>query len=325
VALRHGTAEVTQAYDELSSNSTRRTTSVNDALSRLNIRFEPDAIPLRYTREEERQADVFATQILYDAAFDPRPMAQLLQTIAEDRTNRTADFFSAHPELANPATIVRTELRNLGGVPRNLRADNPDFRTVKDRVARNADNSPTYPDRNRIGDRPDLPSTRTVLFRGRDIEVRHPDNWYVSETGDTVYIAPEGGLVSGSLAYGMSISFFDPQNNYFGRNSLTTPQTRVDSTSLAGATNELIDHLRDSNPNMRVVRDTERRRVDGSPAMVVELSNESPLGGRETDWLVTVMRPNGRLRYFVGVAPQNEFGRYQSVFEEIVDSARLLD
>jgi hypothetical protein len=74
-----------------------------------------------------------------------------------------------------------------------------------------------------------------------------------------------------------------------------------------------------------VVRNTERQRIDGDQAMVVELINDSPLGGNEKDWLVTVMRPNGRLRYFVGVAPENEFSRYQSAFEQIVNSVRLLD
>jgi hypothetical protein len=37
------------------------------------------------------------------------------------------------------------------------------------------------------------------------------------------------------------------------------------------------------------------------------------------------MLPNGRLRYFVGVAPQDEFNRYRAVFEQILDSVQLLD
>jgi hypothetical protein len=254
-------------------------------------------------------------------------MAVFFQRIGDDRTNRTADFFSAHPELSNHTATVRTELQNLGGVPRNLRADSRDFQTVRDRVSRaSVNNWPSTSDRGRYGDRPELPSTRTMLYRGRDIELRHPDNWFVSENRDSTYIAPERGIVSGSLAYGMSIAFFDPQDNgYFGRNSLAPPQSRNDSTSLSGATNQLIDHLRDSNPNMRVVRDTERRRIDGSQAIVTELTNDSPVGGNETDWLVTVMLPNGRLRYFVGVAPQDEFNRYRAVFEQILDSVQLLD
>jgi hypothetical protein len=59
--------------------------------------------------------------------------------------------------------------------------------------------------------------------------------------------------------------------------------------------------------------------------MVVELTNDSPLGGNERDWLVAVLRPNGMLRYFIGVAPQRDFNQYRTVFDQIVTSVRLLD
>jgi predicted Zn-dependent protease len=88
--------------------------SVNDAISRLNIRVEPNSIPLTYTREEERQADVLATQIMYDTGFDAQQMTRMLQTIANDRSNRTSDLTTSHPYLSNHAAVVRTELRNIG-------------------------------------------------------------------------------------------------------------------------------------------------------------------------------------------------------------------
>jgi hypothetical protein len=59
--------------------------------------------------------------------------------------------------------------------------------------------------------------------------------------------------------------------------------------------------------------------------MVTELSNDSPVGGRETDWMVSVMRPDGRLMYFVGASPEQDFNRYLPVFRRIVDSVRFYD
>ena len=56
---------------------------------------------------------------------------------------------------------------------------------------------------------------------------------------------------------------------------------------------------------------------------VTEITNDSPLGGRETDWLVTVLRPDGQLHYFIGVAPQREFTRYSSTFDKMVTSLRF--
>jgi hypothetical protein len=325
VALRHGTAEVSQAYGDRFGTTTRGRVSVDDAITRLNLRFEPEAIPLKFTREEERQATVLATQIMWDAKFDPANMTRFYQNLARDRSNRTADFFSAHPYLANHATVVRNELRTLGGLPRNVRGDSPDFHSVKDRLlASNNGNWPSISDRNR-GDRPDAPSTRMVWYRGRDVEFRHPDNWRVSEQGDSVSVAPDGGDVSGALAYGLQVSTFDPQGSYFGRNSLFGQGTRANSTTLANATDQLIAYSQQSNPNLHVVGNNQQRRVDGEQAMVVELTNDSPLGGNERDWLVAVLRPNGMLRYFIGVAPQRDFNQYRTVFDQIVTSVRLLD
>ncbi len=314
VVLRHGTAEVSQAYADDVPNASRRRVSVNDAMSRLNIRFEPDSIVLKHSREDERQADLIATQILYDTGFDPNQMTQFFQKITNDRSNATSDYFNNHPEAANRVARVRSELQKLGELPRNVRGDSPDFHSVKDRLM--ASNNWSAIDTNR---------NSMVAYRGRDIEFRYPGNWQVSDRGDSLSIAPDDGFVSGSLAYGMTIAAFQPQNSRnFGRNSFAVPGTRPDNTSLSNATDQLLDDLRQSNPNMRVVRSNERRTVDGAPAMVVELTNDSPLGGTETDWLVTVLRPNGLLRYFVGVAPQREFSKYRPVFEEIVASVQFL-
>jgi len=60
---------------------------------------------------------------------------------------------------------------------------------------------------------------------------------------------------------------------------------------------------------MRIIRSPESVRVDGERALSTDLSNESPLGGRETDWLVTVPRPEGLL-FFVFVAPDGDFQSY---------------
>src|SRR5262249_10355020 len=161
--------------------------------------------------------------------FDPQQMTNAFQAIRNSRSN-SATFFSEHPFLSNRVAVVRTELRNLGGLPRNVRGDSPDFHSAQDRVQAENTGWPSVYDRDRdTGYRPDLPSSRMVLYQGRDIEFRYPDNWSVSEQGDSIDVAPDGGTVSGSIAWGMTIATFDPQStNYFGRNSFTAPGSRVD-------------------------------------------------------------------------------------------------
>src|SRR5262249_42732246 len=57
----------------------------------------------------------------------------------------------------------------------------------------------------------DEPSTKSALYRGRDIQLRYPENWSAVDNGDFIYIAPSDGFLDGSLVYGMMIATFDPQ------------------------------------------------------------------------------------------------------------------
>ena len=57
----------------------------------------------------------------------------------------------------------------------------------------------------------------------------------------------------------------------------------------------------------------------------MEIANDTAAGARETDRLVTVLRPNGLLYYFIGVAPEREFNRYESLFEDMIATVRFND
>jgi len=321
VVLRHGTQQISRSYAAQVPNAAPGRVSVRTVMDRLNIGVDSDSVPLKYSREAERQADLIATQIMVDAGFDPQNMIQFFQRVRNQSMSLRSEFATAHPEPANRAGRVRTEVQNMGGLRRNLRGDSPDFHSVKDTLL--ASNN-TYPNIDRDGD-VDLPSTRMVLQREGDIEFRYPENWRIYESGNAIDLAPEGGIVSGSLAYGMRIATFDlGDSNLFGLRGLA-PSDRTSQSSLSRATDRLIEDMRNSNPNLRMVRRDERRRVDGQPGMTIEFTNDSPLGGTEVNWLVAVLRPDGMLRYFVGVAPQRDYNSYASSFERIVSSVRFVN
>jgi len=322
VVLRHGTQQVSRAYSAQASNSTPGRVSVSAVMSDLDLNFDPNSIALKYSAEQERQADLMGAQILYDSQFDPGQMPLFFQTLQQKSGNLTTDLFNSHPTSANRVARVRREVDNMGGMPRNLRGDSPDLHTVQSHL-RGESTEPVY--RDRTGNAPDLPSTRMVGYSGRDFDLRYPENWRVSEDGDVVSVAPTEGMVSGDLAYGMRIATFDPQGNtLYGQTPLVGPGERSGRTTLSRATDQLLDELRRSNPNMKVVRTDDRsRRIDGQSAMAIELTNDSPAGGRESDWLVSVLRPDGLLYYFVGVAPERDFSRYKPTFDQIVASVRF--
>ncbi len=95
-----------------------------------------------------------------------------------------------------------------------------------------------------------------------------------------------------------------------------------DGNALSSATSQVIQDLQKSNPSMKITRQGERLRLNGQPGLSAYLSNVSPAGGQETDWVVTVLRPEGLL-YFVCVAPQSAYDSYDKTFSSILDSVRF--
>jgi hypothetical protein len=146
-----------------------------------------------------------------------------------------------------------------------------------------------------------------VSFQVSGLQLRHPENWKPAVQGTNVTLAPNGGIVGqGDLAYGLIIDVFAPQN----------------ARSLDQATTQFVEYLRKSNPSIKIVRSRVQTRIDGQPAQLTELTNESPLGGQETDTIITLMKSSGELQYFVQVAPTKDLPQYQGAFRAIMDSVR---
>jgi predicted Zn-dependent protease len=120
VAMRHGTNQASKASAAqlplsilgglIGSDSTKA------ALAQLGASFAVNSILLKYSRTAETQADVMGTQILYDAGYDPRAMAQFFQKIEADQEGGGAvEFFSNHPSPDNRIERVNEEVSLLGG------------------------------------------------------------------------------------------------------------------------------------------------------------------------------------------------------------------
>ena len=319
VALRHGTAQASKAalaqgaaglFGGLFGGST------GGALLTQGVQLGAGGLLLRYSRTDETQADVMGTQALFDAGYDPRAMSQFFEKLeAETKGKNPPQFFSDHPNPEHRVERVNEEIDKLGGNPANGKRDSADFEAIKREVLALPVAKKVVPLATAGGGPPPPPSGHFAEFQGSSYSLKYPDNWGQSGDNGSASFAPPGGVVQGSdgqgaLAYGMVVSVTPVQGE------------SNDSNALANATQQLIQSLQKSNPNMRVVREASAVKLNGQPGLSTYLSNDSPAGGPETDWLITVLHPQGLLS-FLSVAPQAAYSDYDKTFSAILDSVRL--
>ena len=312
VILRHGTNQATKAQFGQGALGILGAVLGNGAAGQIAAvggGFLANSVLLKYSRDAESEADLVGTQVLYDLGYDPKAMAEFFDKLAkEHKGTKTEEFFSNHPIPENRVLKVSNEIKKLGPVSPMPRTDSPEFQEVKrimlslpepakrDTKAAPGNTKPPAP-----------PSARTLDFNVNGIRLRHPDNWKSSVQGTHATIGPEGGVIGGNLAYGMIVDALRPQN----------------TGDLDQATNELLNQLKQGNAAMQTTRARVQTKVDGRPALLTELANDSPVGGKETDLVVTVLRSSNELLYFVMVAPVKDLEQYRNVFSQMMDSVRL--
>jgi beta-barrel assembly-enhancing protease len=317
VVLRHGTNQASKqqlAQAPLAIlGSILGDKSTVALLAQLGSEFTISSVLLKYSRDDERQADLMGTQILYDCNYDPTYMAKFFEKLQSK--GRSVEFLSSHPNPENRMQSIKLEISKIGPLPGKTANDSGDFRSIRQLVkslppAPKAAEGQTKTTSTGPSGRPQRPSDRLRSYDGENISLSYPDNWKESESDQGLTLAPDGGVVDRGIAYGVTMSIFNP-----GADTLS-------SAGLTEATDQLLADLRKSNTGMRVAKDKGRIRVGGETASSKILSNDSPDGGRETDWLVTVLRPEG-LVYFIFIAPEQEFADYERAFQQILNSVNF--
>ena len=307
-------------------------------LGQLAVQFGVGSYFLKNSRDNEREADLVGTDIMYDSGYDPRQLAVFFENLESQGGSRTAQFLSDHPDPGNRAAAVAAEARTLPS--KQLMRDSQQFQEIKrevggmrpmtsEQIAQQQKNGgfndgvpanggyqggsgPTGP----VARGDVMPSGNFRTYRHQDFRIDYPDNWQVmtSNQGGSVTIAPPAGVINDALVYGAIIGGYQPQN----------------ARSLDDATNELYQQLKQGNPNLRPVGQPREIAVGGIRGESVDLVNDSAVqdrrGGtqRERDWLVTVPYQDGSLLYIVFVAPDQDFNQMQSAaFQPMLRSLRL--
>ena len=319
VALRHGTAQASKsslAQGAASIFGGLFGGNLGGAVLSQGVALAAGSLLLHYSRSAETQADVMGTQVLYDTGYDPRAMAQFFEKLEADTKGKNPpQFFSDHPNPDNRLARVDEEVDKLGGPPASAKRDSPEFEAIKREVL----GLPVVKIGSSMagGAPPAAPSGNLATYQAKAYTVKYPDNWkkYTDSSTGEVTFSPDGGVIRGNngqggLAYGLIV------------NTMPTKEDSGAANALESATEKLVGSLQQSNPNMKVARQAARVRLNGQPGLSTYLSNDSPAGGRETDWVITVLRPGG-LVYFVCVAPQTAYNDYDKTFTAILDSVRF--
>jgi Zn-dependent protease with chaperone function len=318
VVMRHGThiasqAVLAQGGMAILSSVFGQSDSLTSQLAQLGLGLGVDSLLLKNSRTAETQADEVGTYILYRAGYDPHAMVQFFQIIAKRYPQRTLQFFSDHPNPQNRIKDVDAEIAQLGP-PREARTDSPEFARVKQYLAALAPppQQRGTPKSDAKKHPPPLPSANLIRYDGKIFALDYPDNWQVQRGEDSVALFPSGGMVTGAegetaQAYGVAVSLYAPQQGNWG---------------LVDATQELIESMRQANPQLHVLQQTGMN-LHGNPAVSTLLQNDSPIEGqRETDHLVTVRRGDSVLA-FIFIAPAGAFESYAPTFDKVLQSINL--
>lgn len=341
VALRHGTNQVTKArYAQLGTGVLSVAGGIlggaaGAAASGVG-QFAAGSLLLRYSRGAETQADVMGTQVLYDSGYDPRAMAAFFENLnaSEAAGKAPPEFFSDHPNPDHRIERVDEEIKKLGGAPEGAQKDSMEFEAIKREVmalplppkakpganpnvkgpAPAAGGSSAPPPAGTL--KVDPPSPNATALRFGKASLAYPDNWKNFSKKNDLALVPVGGVVDtgngqAAVACGLLASVAHIQG-----------KTPARGDPLAAYNQKVIEALQQSNEGMQIKEQPKEIIVGGQRALSTFLRNESPIGGFETDWLVTVIRPDG-LYYFIFVAPDGHYGEFKESFQSILESVQF--
>jgi hypothetical protein len=321
--------------------------TVGGNIARLGIQLGAGAISLKYSRQDEAQADAGGAIIAYKAGYNPRALADFFKKLEQQGGGRGPQFLSDHPNPGNRELAISRQIANWP--PKNFINESPQFASAKRAASsvktytaqqiadgakqgiwaqQNAQNgarpaslpaAPNDPppaatgngDISRVTFQQVKPSGNFKPLQTSGFTISYPDNWQVfsDQNSGSVTIAPPAGTSQGAIAYGVVIGEYQ------------------DSGSLDQATQNLMQQLQQSNPGLNPSGIPQNVQLNGMQGKSVYLIGSSPIlqNGQpisERDWLVTLRRPQGGLLYLVFIAPEKDFSQLIPTYKKMLQSVQ---
>ena len=307
---------------------------------------------LRMSRDDEKQADLLGTDILYNAGYDPRGLPQFFEIIQGKYGAGGAQILTDHPNPGNRTEYVNAEIDTLPRLTNpmvtsaafkrahDLALKEPTLtaQQIKDGVWKNGNyaagpqvnpvsaptpgggsagqysaEGPVALNRSQLGI-----GSRLTPYQGGNFHINFPSSWQVTDaTNAGATLAPAGGFGAFGLVYGAVVG------------TVQTNSAIMDADSLANATARLAQQLSEQNGGLQQVGALQSLKLGGQMANTLELRGRSPLVQNgttlpERDWLVTIASQDGDMHYIVFVSPEPDFAQLRPLFVSMMNTFRAL-
>jgi beta-barrel assembly-enhancing protease len=313
------------------------------SLARAGIQFGAGTLLLKYSREDEAQADSVGAIIMYKAGYDSMELAHFFEALAKEGGGGP-QFLSDHPNPGNRSEAIAKEIR--GWPPKNYLGNSQQFLSAKkqastvkaytaeeisdgakqglwakqnvhtgavpasaqESVAASA-NSATI---SNVGLDQIRPNEQFTEVHQNGFSISYPSNWSTASGQNSVTIAPIAAVSQNAIAYGVVISSFeDPNASYLDQ-----------------VAHDLIENLVRTNPGMRKEGEIRGIDVNGVQGRTADLASNSPIQENaapvpEHDWLVVVPRSSGSYLSLIFIAPEKDFGTLRPAYQRMLDSLRI--
>lgn len=279
---------------------------------------------LRYSRDYEKQADILGAQIMANAGYDPRDLANMFRTIEQQSGGgRAPEWLSSHPNPGNRYEAINREasLLRVSGTPIKITRDfervqsrlrgMPKARSMEE-IERNAQNNQTQSPiaGGRYSNSVAYPSTATRVYSsGGLFRASVPANWRDFSSGTDSLLAPEGAYGDQGITHGAMFGTYT-----------------AGASGLSQASTEYVNGVLQGNSYLRQRGGLMRTTVGGRNGYTTVLSGLSPVTGKtEVVTLYTTQLNSGELLYIATVVPELEAGRYSTAFRNMISSLRITE
>jgi Zn-dependent protease with chaperone function len=318
-------------------------------LGQMGIQMGAQGLLMKYSRNDESQADAVGAVILYKAGYNPQSMVDFFKTMGAVAGAAPPELFSSHPNPGNRQEAIKKQIANWPateyvGESASFNAAHTHALQVKTYTpqeiqagaksgqwaALNKQNgaglySPgegTFPTRasgppSPVSLESVQPSQKMTTADLGPLKISRPENWPVTlpeQKGQFVTIAHQAGVTNRGVGYGVLL------------NGAAGPEGQ--RVSVHDMTLQLIKQIQQSN-ELEQLGDPQPLTVAGVEGRSTFLRSPSPFPDSkgqtqpERDWLVTVPMKDGSLIFIIFVAPEADFARLEPTYQAMVKSVQL--